>query len=217
MTMTPILKRSIQPTQTCSRKHCQYISYLKVHEENLCLLNQDEENVYKIKTCLYLLPHALNHPEDGRLEYIHFTRPHGNNTELPSHVLLQTHAAIAQIYHAGGMVRQHDPLSIIIIKQIRRIYKDMIEFSTTDRAFNSSFWECYTCYRNFRQRDALNSCLSSPVHNQSVYRRPNARASYGKQFSTLLALFSHLENEAYSFSYEIRKSPTTSCMNSMIV
>lgn len=75
----------------------------------------------------------------------------------------------------------------------------MIEFSTTDRAFNSPFWECYICYLNFRQRHALNSYLSSPVHNQSVHRCPNARVSCGKQFSTLATLFYYLESEAYSF------------------
>ncbi|KAJ9365417.1 hypothetical protein DTO280E4_386 [Paecilomyces variotii] len=92
-----------------------------IKEFSFSVERTDEENVYKIKTCLYLLPHALSHPEDGRPEYVRFTRPHGNNTELPSHVLLQTHAAIAQIYHASGMVRQYDPLGIIIIKQIRWI------------------------------------------------------------------------------------------------
>lgn len=46
----------------------------------------------------------LYHPDHGRVQQVYFTKPFNNDTELPSRVLLETHAAIARIYHASGAV-----------------------------------------------------------------------------------------------------------------
>ncbi|KAL1867003.1 hypothetical protein Plec18167_008794 [Paecilomyces lecythidis] len=67
------------------------------------LESTDEDDVYTIVTYPEFLMPALYHPDHGYAEKVHFTRPVDDTTELPSRILLQTHAAIAKIYHASGM------------------------------------------------------------------------------------------------------------------
>ncbi|KAJ9220082.1 hypothetical protein DTO169C6_7628 [Paecilomyces variotii] len=68
----------------------------------LAFESTNEEHTYKIKTYPCFPRNALRKRSHGRAEYVRFSKPHGNRTQLPSRVLLETHAAIAQIYHASG-------------------------------------------------------------------------------------------------------------------
>lgn len=81
---------------------------LKLYKKNFCSLNQDEEHLYKIKTYPNFPRAALRKRSHGRAEYVRFSKPRGNRTQLPSRILLETHAAIAQIYHASGRAETID-------------------------------------------------------------------------------------------------------------
>ncbi|OJD10175.1 hypothetical protein ACJ73_09909 [Blastomyces percursus] len=98
-------------------------------------------------------------------------------------------------------IRTRDPRGVIVNKQIA--WHEDADTSTTylatDHAFNGRCWECYICHANFKSRTALNSHLNSPVHKQKVYHCPNTRGRCAGQFSTLAALFSHLESESCAF------------------
>ncbi|KAE8355933.1 hypothetical protein BDV28DRAFT_17108 [Aspergillus coremiiformis] len=97
------------------------------------------------------------------------------------------------------IIRERDPHGTITNRQIEWHEENTGQFSATDRAFNGSSWECYLCHRDFRTAGALNSHLNSSVHKQKVYHCPNVESKCGKQFSTLAALFNHLESESCSF------------------
>lgn len=96
------------------------------------------------------------------------------------------------------MVRERDPHGAITKKAIT-YHEEHVEYSATDYAFNGDAWECYICHREFNKRGSLDQHLNSPVHQQAVYRCPNNRSRCGKEFSTLAALFGHLESEACGF------------------
>ncbi|KAB8259313.1 hypothetical protein BDV32DRAFT_59988 [Aspergillus pseudonomiae] len=97
------------------------------------------------------------------------------------------------------IVHKRDPQGVITNKQIEWYKEDSSHYSATDHAFNGSSWECYLCHRGFRSVKALDSHLNSSVHKQNVYHCPNSNGRCVKQFTTLAALFNHLESEACSF------------------
>ncbi|KAJ9209233.1 hypothetical protein DTO166G4_9177 [Paecilomyces variotii] len=74
----------------------------------LAFESTDEEHLYKIKTYPNFPRAALRKRSHGRAEYVRFSKPRGNRTQLPSRILLETHAAIAQIYHASGRAETID-------------------------------------------------------------------------------------------------------------
>ncbi|KAL4892364.1 hypothetical protein BDV59DRAFT_202865 [Aspergillus ambiguus] len=96
-------------------------------------------------------------------------------------------------------VSSRDPGGTITNKQIAWRDEDSAVYNATDCCFNGDSWECYICHREFCTKNSLNSHLNSPTHKQSVYRCPNTKSVCRKQFSTLAALFNHLENEACAF------------------
>ncbi|KAF2136380.1 uncharacterized protein K452DRAFT_329736 [Aplosporella prunicola CBS 121167] len=97
------------------------------------------------------------------------------------------------------MVSQRDPHGAITNKQIGWHAEENTTYTVTDRAFNGIAWECYLCHKLFSTCNALNSHANSPVHQQKVYHCPSPKSRCGKQFSTLAALFNHLESETCGF------------------
>ncbi|OJD18320.1 hypothetical protein AJ78_01633 [Emergomyces pasteurianus Ep9510] len=55
------------------------------------------------------------------------------------------------------------------------------------------------CHRKFDSKSALNMHVNSPVHKQRVYHCPNSKRKCSKQFSTVAALFNHLESGSCAF------------------
>ncbi|EGC48988.1 conserved hypothetical protein [Histoplasma capsulatum var. duboisii H88] len=96
-------------------------------------------------------------------------------------------------------VRDRDPHGVITNRQIEWHGESSVEYLATDHAYNGSFWECYICHRQFNSKGALTSHVNSPAHQQKVYRCPNSKGKCGKQFTTLAALFNHLESESCAF------------------
>ncbi|PGH08534.1 hypothetical protein GX51_01053 [Blastomyces parvus] len=97
-------------------------------------------------------------------------------------------------------IRTRDPHGVITNKQIAWHEEEAeVTYLATDRAWNGRAWECYLCHATFKGRNALNSHVNSAVHKQKVYHCPNAGAKCGRQYSTLGALFNHLESESCSF------------------
>lgn len=97
------------------------------------------------------------------------------------------------------MVRERDPHGVITQKQIGYHHDENCTITSTDRAFNGYYWECYICHKKFNTRNSLDQHLNSPVHKQPVYHCPNLRGGCQKQFITLAAQFNHLESESCGF------------------
>ncbi|KAJ1712848.1 zinc finger protein [Aspergillus flavus] len=96
------------------------------------------------------------------------------------------------------IVHERDSQGVITNKQIDWHKEDSSQNSKTTNAFNGSFWECYLCHLEFGSATALGSHLSSPFHKQTVYHCPNSDDKCVKEFTTLAALFNHLESAACS-------------------
>jgi hypothetical protein len=96
------------------------------------------------------------------------------------------------------IIQQRDPHGVITNKQIEWHKEVNVKYSVTEQAFNGFSWECYLCHKEFNASTALNAHLNSPVHRQKVYHCPNLKECK-KQFTTLDALFKHLESESCKF------------------
>lgn len=64
----------------------------------------------------------------------------------------------------------------------------------TERAWNGYAYECYLCHREFNQLNGLNQHLSSPAHEQKIYRCP--KGGCGREFKLLSGLVAHFESES---------------------
>lgn len=96
------------------------------------------------------------------------------------------------------IIRQRDPNNVITKKQIGWHEEGTVSVSATNAAYNGRYWVCYICKKQFSNVSNLNAHLNSPVHKQKVYHCPNWR-DCSKEFSTLAALFNHLESESCYF------------------
>lgn len=91
------------------------------------------------------------------------------------------------------MIQERDPNGTVTKKEID--HSDLpIRYAANNRAFNGRRWEFYMCHREFDTVDYLNTLLNSPAHKQNIYHCPNRKCE--REFSTLAALFNHLESEA---------------------
>ncbi|KAB8235671.1 hypothetical protein ETB97_010219 [Aspergillus alliaceus] len=97
------------------------------------------------------------------------------------------------------ILRERDPNGLITNRHIKWHKEDACQYSATEYAFNGNGWECYLCHREFRTATSLNQHLNSMAHKQKVYHCPNLKGRCAKQFTTLAALFNHLESESCSF------------------
>ncbi|KAJ8058561.1 hypothetical protein OCU04_012739 [Sclerotinia nivalis] len=101
----------------------------------------------------------------------------------------------------SGMNRQ------TINAQIRRLDRNyiittpQIEFPSssstsiaTGRSWNGCRYECGLCSCEFNTLQGLNGHLSSPVHEQKIYRCPGFRCA--REFKSLSGLVQHIESES---------------------
>lgn len=93
------------------------------------------------------------------------------------------------------ILQECDPKGIITNKQIKWKPEEQSEYRATERAFNGYNWECYLCHKTYRTVASLNQHLNSPTHQSKAYHCIN-KASCGKEFVSLAALFKHLESES---------------------
>ncbi|EEQ29555.1 conserved hypothetical protein [Microsporum canis CBS 113480] len=93
-------------------------------------------------------------------------------------------------------IRECDPHGRITNRQIAWHEEENVRYSATEHAFDGQFWRCYICKACFNNVNGLNNHINSPVHKQKVYHCPNLKSRCGKEFSTLAALFNHLESES---------------------
>ncbi|EGC48252.1 conserved hypothetical protein [Histoplasma capsulatum var. duboisii H88] len=96
-------------------------------------------------------------------------------------------------------IRERDPHGVITNKQLTLHNESNVDYIATDRAYNGLSWECYICHHKFDSKSALNMHVNSPVHKQRVYHCPNSKRKCSKQFSTVAALFNHLESGSCAF------------------
>jgi hypothetical protein len=73
------------------------------------------------------------------------------------------------------------------------------QYEVTTDAYDGFDWVCYLCKREFARRIDLNNHINSPTHKQDLYHCPNRSSICRKEFSTLAALFSHLESESCGY------------------
>ncbi|PVH73861.1 hypothetical protein DL98DRAFT_395894, partial [Cadophora sp. DSE1049] len=64
----------------------------------------------------------------------------------------------------------------------------------TERSWNGQAYACYLCTRQFATLRSLNSHISSPVHEQHIYRCPGRGC--GRNFKLLSGLIQHVESES---------------------
>ena len=67
----------------------------------------------------------------------------------------------------------------------------VVSYYVTERAFNGTAYECYLCHRTFRTLSALNSHVSSPVHDANEFRCPKCEGEY----KLISGLMQHIEGE----------------------
>ncbi|KAE8317096.1 hypothetical protein BDV41DRAFT_584624 [Aspergillus transmontanensis] len=97
------------------------------------------------------------------------------------------------------IVHERDSQGVITNQQIDWHKEGSSQSSTTTNAFNGSCWECSLCHLEFGSATALDSHLNSPFHKQTVYHCPNSKGKCIKEFTTLAALFNHLESGACGY------------------
>ncbi|KAM5347854.1 hypothetical protein ACJ41O_007678 [Fusarium nematophilum] len=97
-------------------------------------------------------------------------------------------------------IRRRDPNGCISNNNLLEWHGASTTYEATQRAWNPRHgqYECYLCHSLFRSLHGLNQHLSSPQHQQNLYRCPN-RSCIG-EFTTLAGLINHLESESCSSS-----------------
>lgn len=72
-----------------------------------------------------------------------------------------------------------------------------VDITATNARWNSYYYECDLCHREFITLRTLNEHLNSRAHNSKLYHCPNRNCN--KQFESLAALINHLESETCRF------------------
>ncbi|KFH41731.1 Zinc finger protein OZF-like protein [Hapsidospora chrysogenum ATCC 11550] len=95
-------------------------------------------------------------------------------------------------------VRRRDPHGFISNRLLA--WSGTSSYEATEMAWNYRVdaYECYLCHRLFGRLASLNQHLSSPTHQQNLYHCPNSRRC-GREFTTLAAVFNHLESESCEY------------------
>jgi predicted SprT family Zn-dependent metalloprotease len=70
-----------------------------------------------------------------------------------------------------------------------------IQYQASKQTWNGSAYECYICHSTFPALTHLNAHLASPAHAAKIYRYP-PNGGCSRQFSTLSALFRHIEDQS---------------------
>nr|OQO28788.1 hypothetical protein B0A51_04931 [Rachicladosporium sp. CCFEE 5018] len=92
------------------------------------------------------------------------------------------------------LIRERDTSGVITKKQIGWQTNDNESYVASAASWNGHAYECYHCHRDFKTLMSLNQHLDSPTHKQKIYHCFGRACA--KQFTTLAALFGHLESEA---------------------
>ncbi|OAX41879.1 hypothetical protein K503DRAFT_767274 [Rhizopogon vinicolor AM-OR11-026] len=82
--------------------------------------------------------------------------------------------------------------TISISRRIEGRTPRVVTYYATERAFNGTAYECYLCHRTFRTLRALNTHVSSPVHNANEFRCPKCK----RKFKLISGFMQHIEREA---------------------
>lgn len=90
------------------------------------------------------------------------------------------------------MVSGRDPGQLVTRKQLE--YNATYE--ATDRAWNGEGYECYLCHQEYSSLGALNRHVTGR-HAAKLYHCP--KASCGREFVSLAAMFNHLESECCGY------------------
>ena len=97
-------------------------------------------------------------------------------------------------------IQSLDPNGVITKKQIEWHHEGNVQYSATDAAFDGHYWVCYLCKKKFNMVKSLNAHLNSPVHKEKIYHCLNKRGRCEKEFTSLAALFNHLESESCGYT-----------------
>ncbi|KAH6723844.1 hypothetical protein BKA61DRAFT_16993 [Leptodontidium sp. MPI-SDFR-AT-0119] len=92
------------------------------------------------------------------------------------------------------MVQRMDRNNVITRPMLTMPGYNNVQTIATERAWNGQAYECYLCPREFATLRALNSHMSSPVHEQNIYRCPGRGC--GRTYKLLSGLIQHVESES---------------------
>jgi len=90
-------------------------------------------------------------------------------------------------------VRRLDRGNVITRPMITMPGYENVQTFATERSYNGRCYQCCLCPRGFATLSALNAHMSSPVHEQAMYRCP--KRSCGTNFKLLSSLVQHVESE----------------------
>ncbi|OJA21526.1 hypothetical protein AZE42_01803 [Rhizopogon vesiculosus] len=96
-------------------------------------------------------------------------------------------AQVTAAAHALGIVP-----TISISRRIEGRTPRVVTYYATEHAFNGTAYECYLCHRTFRTSRALNTHVSSPVHDANEFRCPKCK----REFKLISGLMQHIESES---------------------
>ncbi|KAI9051551.1 hypothetical protein LZ554_004597 [Drepanopeziza brunnea f. sp. 'monogermtubi'] len=94
----------------------------------------------------------------------------------------------------NNLVQRLDRNNVITRPMLTMPGYENVETVATERAWNGSAYACYLCTRKFASLRALNSHLSSPAHEEKVYRCPGGGC--GRNYTLLSGLIQHVESES---------------------
>ncbi|PCH38947.1 hypothetical protein WOLCODRAFT_84550, partial [Wolfiporia cocos MD-104 SS10] len=85
----------------------------------------------------------------------------------------------------------------------------------TALSYNGSNYECFLCHREFAHLAGLNQHLTSPVHEEKIYRCPEAWDGCGAEFSALSVLCAHVEGGSKGCKIKRFNAPVQSVISTM--
>lgn len=95
-------------------------------------------------------------------------------------------------------IRQRDTQGVITERLLEWHENDRHAQWDPASAWDGHGYRCYLCEKAFNSPLALRQHITSPVHQQKLYHCPNGRCG-AKKFTTLAALFNHLESESCGY------------------
>lgn len=112
-----------------------------------------------------------------------------------SSISLHIESGACHKFSRGQVTAAAHALKIVPTISISRRIEDgtprVVSYYVTERAFNGTAYECYLCHRTFHTLGALNSHVSSPVHDANEFRCPKCEGEY----KLISGLMQHIESE----------------------
>ncbi|KAL2075249.1 hypothetical protein VTL71DRAFT_192 [Oculimacula yallundae] len=94
----------------------------------------------------------------------------------------------------NDMVQRMDRNNVITRPMLEMPGYNNVQTIATERSWNGRAYECYLCPREFGTLRGLNAHISSPFHEQSMYRCPGRGC--GRNYKLLSGLIQHVESES---------------------